>query len=73
MQPSISLTSSSRADPADGAALAVDWVGPAHVIPMHYGTFGLLAGTPEQFREALAKYNKADRVMVMNPGEDRTF
>ena len=59
-------------DPAR-AALAVDWVGPAHAIPMHFGTFGLLAGTPEQFREALAKYNKADRLIVMKPGEDRAF
>jgi L-ascorbate metabolism protein UlaG (beta-lactamase superfamily) len=59
-------------DPAR-AALAVDWVEPTHVIPMHYGTFGLLAGTPDQFREALAKYNRADKLIVMKPGEDRTF
>ena len=59
-------------DPAR-AALAVDWVEPTHVIPMHFGTFGLLAGTPDQFRAALAKYNRADRLVVMKPGEDRAF
>lgn len=55
------------------AALAVEWVDPTHVIPMHFGTFGLLAGTPDQFGEALAKYNKADRLIVMKPGEERAF
>jgi L-ascorbate metabolism protein UlaG (beta-lactamase superfamily) len=55
------------------AALAVDWVAPKHVIPMHFGTFGLLAGTPDQFREALTKYNLADKLIVMKPGEERAF
>jgi L-ascorbate metabolism protein UlaG (beta-lactamase superfamily) len=56
-----------------GAALAVDWVKPAHVIPMHFGTFPLLAGTPEQFRAALARYKMQGRLIVMKPGEDRSF
>jgi L-ascorbate metabolism protein UlaG (beta-lactamase superfamily) len=55
------------------AALAVEWVGPRHVIPMHFGTFGLLAGTPDQFRTALANYGLADKLIVMKPGEDRAF
>jgi L-ascorbate metabolism protein UlaG (beta-lactamase superfamily) len=39
-------------DPA-GAALAVELLGVGDVMPLHYGTFPALAGTPEQLREAL--------------------
>ncbi|MGH8738309.1 MAG: metal-dependent hydrolase [Burkholderiales bacterium] len=56
-----------------GAALAVQWVKPTHVIPMHFGTFALLAGTPEEFRAALAKRKLADKLIVMKPGDDRSF
>jgi L-ascorbate metabolism protein UlaG (beta-lactamase superfamily) len=55
------------------AALAVQWVKPKHVIPMHYGTFGLLAGTPDQFRAALAKRHLANKLIVMKPGDTRSF
>jgi L-ascorbate metabolism protein UlaG (beta-lactamase superfamily) len=55
------------------AALAVEWVKPTQVIPMHFGTFGLLAGTPDQLRAALAKRKLADKLIVMKPGEDRSF
>jgi len=55
------------------AALAVEWVKPKHVIPMHFGTFPLVAGTPEQFRDALAKRQLADKLIVMKPGETRSF
>jgi L-ascorbate metabolism protein UlaG (beta-lactamase superfamily) len=40
-------------DPA-GAALAVEFLGVEEVLPIHYGTFPILAGTPAQLREALA-------------------
>jgi L-ascorbate metabolism protein UlaG (beta-lactamase superfamily) len=56
-----------------GAALAVDWVKPTHVIPMHFGTFPLLAGNPEEFKAALAKYKMQNRLIVMKPGEDHAF
>jgi L-ascorbate metabolism protein UlaG (beta-lactamase superfamily) len=36
------------------AALAVELLGVDHVIPIHYGTFPILAGTPEELRSALA-------------------
>ncbi|HEY8437209.1 MAG TPA: metal-dependent hydrolase [Candidatus Limnocylindrales bacterium] len=39
-------------DPA-GAALAVELLGVGDVVPMHYGTFPLLAGTPDQLRAEL--------------------
>jgi L-ascorbate metabolism protein UlaG (beta-lactamase superfamily) len=38
-----------------GAAQAVEMLGVSDVAPMHYGTFGLLAGTPDQLRAALAE------------------
>ena len=56
-----------------GAALATEWVKPTHVIPMHFATFPLLAGTPAQFKSALDKYGLGNRMIEMKPGEDRTF
>lgn len=55
------------------AAAAVQWVDPTHVIPMHYGTFPVLTGTPDEFRAALAKRGLAGKLIVMKPGEDRGF
>jgi L-ascorbate metabolism protein UlaG (beta-lactamase superfamily) len=59
-------------DPVE-AALAVQWVKPSHVIPMHFATFPLLAGTPEEFKAALAKREIASKLIVMKPGEDHSF
>ena len=39
-------------DPKE-AAVAIELLGAKRCIPCHYGTFGLLAGTPEQLRERL--------------------
>ena len=39
-------------DPA-GAAMAVELLGVSDVAPMHYGTFPILTGTPDQLRAAL--------------------
>jgi len=39
------------------AAIAVELVNPAMVIPMHFGTFAALTGTPEVFEAALKKRN----------------
>ena len=36
-----------------GAAMAVEFLGVQEVLPLHYGTFPILAGTPAQLREAL--------------------
>jgi L-ascorbate metabolism protein UlaG (beta-lactamase superfamily) len=38
-----------------GAALAVEYLDVDDVVPMHYGTFPVLAGTPDQLRGELAK------------------
>jgi len=37
------------------AALAVELLGVQHVLPIHYGTFPALSGTPAQLRAALAE------------------
>lgn len=37
----------------EAAAVAVEFLGVEHVMPIHYGTFPLLAGTPERLAAAL--------------------
>ena len=59
-------------DPAR-AAKAVEWVNPKQVVPMHFGTYQILAGTPAKFKEALDKGGLAGRMIEMKPGETRTF
>jgi L-ascorbate metabolism protein UlaG (beta-lactamase superfamily) len=52
------------------AAIAVRLLGVKHVIPMHYGTFPILVGTPAQLEEALHNLGLNDvEVIAMKPGE----
>ena len=51
----------------DAAALAAQWLGVKQVVPMHYGTFPLLTGTPEQLEQHLA--GKGIEVLTLLPGE----
>jgi L-ascorbate metabolism protein UlaG (beta-lactamase superfamily) len=37
-----------------GAAIAAELLGVQHIIPVHYGTFPILTGTPDQLRSELA-------------------
>jgi L-ascorbate metabolism protein UlaG (beta-lactamase superfamily) len=56
-------------DPRE-AALAVELLGVKHVIPIHYGTFPILAGTPDQLRTELAARGLGDvEVHAPAPGE----
>lgn len=55
------------------AATAVKLVKPAVVVPMHYGTFPLLKGTPETFATALRRVGSKARLDVMRVGETRRF
>jgi L-ascorbate metabolism protein UlaG (beta-lactamase superfamily) len=51
------------------AAMAVELLGVGHVIPIHYGTFPILAGTPDQLRAELAARGLADvEVHAPEPG-----
>jgi L-ascorbate metabolism protein UlaG (beta-lactamase superfamily) len=43
-----------------GAAQAIELLGVKHVLPMHYGTFPVLAGTPDALRAALAERGLGD-------------
>jgi L-ascorbate metabolism protein UlaG (beta-lactamase superfamily) len=51
------------------AADAVKAVNPRSVIPMHYGTFPVLTGTPEEFGRELKKRDVKTELRVMKVGE----
>jgi L-ascorbate metabolism protein UlaG (beta-lactamase superfamily) len=59
-------------DPA-GAALAAKLLKVKTVIPMHFGTFPALAGTPDELRAALKKDKVAAKVIELKPGETETL
>lgn len=53
-----------------GAAKAVTLMPSVRaVVPMHFGTFGLLTGTPEALREALTRAGSEAEVKALKPGE----
>jgi L-ascorbate metabolism protein UlaG (beta-lactamase superfamily) len=56
-----------------GAALAVKLLKVKTVIPMHYGTFPALAGTPDELRAALKKEKNGAKVVEFKPGEPQTL
>lgn len=58
-------------DPEDAAYAVREWLKPAAVIPMHYGTTPQLKGTPEAFRAALG--GTPTRLVVLQPGESARF
>jgi L-ascorbate metabolism protein UlaG (beta-lactamase superfamily) len=51
----------------DTAAMAAKWLGVKQVVPMHWGTFPLLTGTPEQLKQHLSGTNI--QVLELKPGE----
>jgi L-ascorbate metabolism protein UlaG (beta-lactamase superfamily) len=51
------------------AADAVKLVNPGQIIPMHYGTFPVLTGTPEEFDRELKKRDVKAELRVMKVGE----
>jgi L-ascorbate metabolism protein UlaG (beta-lactamase superfamily) len=55
------------------AAEAVKLVHPKQVVPMHFGTFPILVGTPEAFGKALKKTAPAAKLTVMKIGETITL
>ena len=58
-------------DPAHAAYAVRNLLKTKRVIPMHYGTFPPLKGTPEEFKKALGDF--PTDVIVMKPGETRAF
>ena len=57
-------------DPAQGAA-AIRLLGTKVIVPMHYGTFPVLSGTPERLRE-LTKDIVGVQILDLKPGETLT-
>jgi L-ascorbate metabolism protein UlaG (beta-lactamase superfamily) len=53
------------------AAYACQMVRPTYVVPMHYGTFPVLTGTPKAFMDEMAGQPSVS-VIVMNPGDTLT-
>ncbi len=55
------------------AALAVDLLGVKHVVPIHYGTFPILAGSPDELRAELKTRRLGDvTVHELEPGGSLT-
>ena len=54
-------------DPQDAAFAIREWFKPAYVLPVHYGTFPVLKGTPAQFRAALGA--SPTHVLLLEPGD----
>lgn len=52
------------------AAHAARLLGVEHAVPMHYGTFPFIPGTPEEFREHASKIAPELEIHVMQPGDD---
>ncbi len=55
------------------AAKACELLRPKVVVPMHYGTFPLLTGTPQEFEEELQARGLKVMVKVLSPGETFRF
>jgi L-ascorbate metabolism protein UlaG (beta-lactamase superfamily) len=58
-------------DPAHAAYAVRELLKVGKVVPMHYGTFPPLKGTPAEFKEALGDFEA--EVFVMEPGQTRRF
>ena len=58
-------------DPAHAAFAIRSYLKTKKVVPMHYGTFGLLKGTPGELKKELTGF--PTEVIVMQPGDVRTF
>ncbi len=51
------------------AAKAVELLKPEIAIPMHYGTFPVLWGTPEEFKKHVEAKGLPTKIVVLNPGD----
>ena len=58
-------------DPQDAAYATKEWLKPKFVIPMHYGTFPVLKGTPQEYIAALGQ--TSTKVFPINPGDKLEF
>ena len=49
------------------AAMACDWLGVSQVVPMHWGTFPILTGRPEELKRLVEP--KGIQMLELKPGE----
>lgn len=56
----------------EDAAVAVSWINPKVVIPMHWGTFPVLVQDPGEFAAQVQKAGKTEAI-VLRPGETYKF
>jgi L-ascorbate metabolism protein UlaG (beta-lactamase superfamily) len=57
--------------PADAAYATKNWLHPHDAIPIHYGTFPVLKGTPQEYMDALG--STSTKVHAINPGDEVVF
>jgi L-ascorbate metabolism protein UlaG (beta-lactamase superfamily) len=57
--------------PQDAAVATRDFLKPKHAIPIHYGTFPVLRGTPEEYIKALGQ--TPTKVHAISPGDRLSF
>jgi L-ascorbate metabolism protein UlaG (beta-lactamase superfamily) len=57
--------------PQDAAMATREWLKPKFAIPIHYGTFPPLKGTPQEYGQALG--STSVKVFPINPGDKLTF
>jgi L-ascorbate metabolism protein UlaG (beta-lactamase superfamily) len=55
----------------EGAALAASYVKPKWIVPMHYGTFPILTGTPEELGKALKAHHAKAKMLELKVGEPK--
>ena len=58
--------------PQDAAVATRDLIKPKFAVPMHYGTFPVLKGTPQEYMQALGP-NPTAKVFPINPGDKLDF
>jgi L-ascorbate metabolism protein UlaG (beta-lactamase superfamily) len=54
------------------AAAAAEWLGADVILPIHFGTFPALTGTPEELRKQLSARGAKAEVITWKPGEKYT-
>ncbi len=55
------------------ATVAVEFVKPKIVMPMHYGTFGLLKGRPHRLQAEMDQFGVTAKMVAMQPADTRNF
>jgi L-ascorbate metabolism protein UlaG (beta-lactamase superfamily) len=58
-------------DPRDAAYATKELLKPRFVIPIHYGTFPVLRGTPQEYQQSLGQ--TTTQVFPISPGDKLTF